>query len=290
MHIDETLRRYREDRFTDDDITRCTGLTVRAWRQLIKIGVVRTVQEGRGPGRVRRCDATVFKRAAVIAAINRAGLSLPVSGWIAYSVPFHTVLYEICDPRRILFQASSEADPETSLPPRDEHPRVKWFDPNEPASADPKADWLVEVYDNRFVGIRYRAEDEPASFGDLREHGTRFVAWLPLHPRAQFARSVIAELAKDRRPSGNRFVDFAADYEDPIRWSKELVRLGYEFEKRDTPDDLVRVTAQATARSPLITTAINVTLAIRKALRRYLGIEPMASRNVMESSDDAQFA
>ena len=76
----------------------------RALRELIKIGAIRTVTERRGPGRVRLCDATVFKRAAVIAALNQAGFSLPVSGHIAFSLPFHTVLYEICDPCRILLQ------------------------------------------------------------------------------------------------------------------------------------------------------------------------------------------
>jgi hypothetical protein len=284
MDIDEALRRYREDRFTDDDITRCTGLSVRAWRELIKLAAVRTVTERRGPGRIRLCDATTLKRAAVIAAINRTGLSLRASGWIAYSVPFHTILYEICDPCRILFQASTNAYPEAGLPPRVEHPRVDWFDPHKPAGTDPKGDWLIDVRDSRFVAVRYGAEDQPAMFGDLREHGARFVAWIPSHPRAQFMRSAIAQLAKDLLPSDNTFVAFAVDYEDVARWSKELGLLGYEFEKHDTNDPL-RVTAQAIARSPLITTTINVSLAIRKALRRYLGIEPAVSGYEVASSN-----
>ena len=76
VDIEDALRRYREDRFTDADVTRCTGLSVRAWRELIKVRAIRTLTEGRGPGRVRVCDATVFKRAAVISALNQAGLSL----------------------------------------------------------------------------------------------------------------------------------------------------------------------------------------------------------------------
>jgi hypothetical protein len=82
MTFDDALRRYRKDRFTDLDVTRCTGLSVRAWRELIKLRAVRTVTENRGRGRVRLCDATVFKRAAAIAALNRAGFSLAVSGRI----------------------------------------------------------------------------------------------------------------------------------------------------------------------------------------------------------------
>jgi hypothetical protein len=34
--LDDALRRYRQDRFTDRDVTSCTGLSVRSWRELIK--------------------------------------------------------------------------------------------------------------------------------------------------------------------------------------------------------------------------------------------------------------
>ena len=105
MDPDFALRRYREGAFSDDDVTANTGLTLRAWRELIKNRAVRTITARRGPGRVRLCDATVFKRAAVIAALNRAGFSLAVSGQIAYFHPYHTLLYAICDPATIFFSA-----------------------------------------------------------------------------------------------------------------------------------------------------------------------------------------
>jgi hypothetical protein len=87
MDFDDRLRSYKRDRFSDHDVTRCTDLSVRAWRELIKVRAVRTVTEDRGRGRVRLCDAVVFKRAALIAALNRAGLSLAVSGRVAYFLP-----------------------------------------------------------------------------------------------------------------------------------------------------------------------------------------------------------
>ena len=83
----------------------CTGLSVRAWRELIKIGAVRTITEDRGRGHVRLCDATTLKRAAVIAALNRAGFSLAVSGRIAYFLPIDELLYAIWDPCWIFFRA-----------------------------------------------------------------------------------------------------------------------------------------------------------------------------------------
>src|SRR5665811_48475 len=160
--------------------------SVRAWRELIKIGAVRTITEDRGPGRVRLCDTNTFKRAALIAALNRAGFSLAVSGRIAYFLPFDALLFAIWDPCTILLQAGADVDPDTGLPPRVEQPKADWFDPDKPAEADPEDDWLIEIYEGRFVGIIYSAEhDEPSICGDLRNEGTRFVAWFPFHRQTQ---------------------------------------------------------------------------------------------------------
>jgi hypothetical protein len=283
MDLDDALRRYGQNCFTDDDLTRCSGLSVRALRELIKIGAIRTVTERRGPGRVRLCDATVFKRAAVIAALNQAGFSLPVSGHIAFSLPFHTVLYEICDPCRILLQSSAGVDAQTGLPPRVERPKVDWFDPDKPAKADPKADWLIEIYEARFVGVKYTAKDEPTIFGDLRETGTSFVAWFPNDARAQFTGFVVAELAKERLPPSARLIDFVVQWQDPRPSSKDLSRLGYQFEKHDGDRDPLRLAAESAGRSPVLTTTINVSLAIRKALRRYLGEHVVSGYGMGES-------
>ena len=93
MTFDEALRRYGKGAFTDHDVMRCTGLSVRAWRELLKLGAVHTFTQERGPGRVRLCDRDTFKRMAVIAALNRARFSLAMSGRIAYFVPIEGLLY-----------------------------------------------------------------------------------------------------------------------------------------------------------------------------------------------------
>jgi hypothetical protein len=274
MNFDDRLRQYRNGRFTDHDLTRCTGLSERALRELIKIRAVRTITENvRGRGQVRLCDAHVFKRAAVIEAINQAGFSLGVGGRIAYFLPFHTLLFETCDPCTILLHSGGDLDSVTRQPRLLKKPKTDWFDPDKPARAEPKTDWLVEIYDRRFVGVIYRVKDQPAIFGDLREDAARFVAWIPQHAKAQFMSSAIARLAIQRAPSGERVVDFASNWEDPRKWIKELQSLGYEYEKHDANDDPLRISAAAAVCSPIITTRINVSLAIRKALRRYLGIE-----------------
>jgi hypothetical protein len=275
MEYDQALSRYRQDRFADRDVTRCTDLSVRAWRELIKLKAVRTEEEtyGRGPGRVRTCDAHTLKRAAVISALNKSGLSLAVAGQIAYSMPYHTLLYSVCDPLTVLFQYSAEIDPNTGLPPRLERPMADWFDPLKPAIAEPEADWLVEIFDGRFVGVRYDARKGPVTiFGDLREQATRFIGWLPFPRRDQFAGGAIERMAQEVRGPG--FIKFIADYEDPSKWPKQLHGLGYRFENHDGEADVLCVAAESAVRSPILRTTVNVTLAIRKALRRYLGIEP----------------
>jgi hypothetical protein len=268
MTFDDALRRYRSDRFTDADITDCSELSVRAWRELIKTGAVRTVQEGRGRGRVRLCDAVVFKRAAVIAALNQTGLSLAVSGQIANFQPFHTLLFTVCDPLTILFE-----HPVTELPTRVERPKTDWFDPRKPAQADPQTDWLIEIYDGRFVGCLYDSKSEPTIFGDLRNDRASFFAWYPSHRRSQVVGTAIERLAVELLPY-HRFVDFVADFENPEKWRTALQQLDYKFEKHDAEGDALRSVAGASVRSHTVKITVNVSLAIRKALRRYLEIEP----------------
>jgi hypothetical protein len=192
-----------------------------------------------------------------------------VSSEVAYFTPFHTALYDITDPCAILLDRSVAVDPER-LPARLRKPRTDWFDPNRPARAEPDSDWWIEIHDGRFVGIGYGPKHTPVVFGDLRDDGARFVGWVPLHRRDQFVGCAIEKLATEFR--ANPANAYAA-WEDPTRWSRELNSLGYCFEQHGD-DDPLRATAAAAVNSPLFTTTVNVSLAIRKALRRYLGIEP----------------
>ena len=109
MSLAERLRDYRVDRFTDEDVVRCTGLSARGLRELIKFGVIRTTENVRGRGHVRLCDATVFKRVAMIAALNRAGFSLAVAGGIAF-FPFRTALFDICDAGNVSVEGATDAN------------------------------------------------------------------------------------------------------------------------------------------------------------------------------------
>ena len=266
---DEALRRYRENQFTDEDITRSTGLSVRAWRELIKIRAVRTETEKLGRGYVRWCDQMVLKRSAVIGTLSRAGLSLAASGHTAFSLPFHTLLYEICDPCAILLDRSADVNPRTGLPPRIKKPMLDWFSPDKAAVPDSKHDWLLKIYEGRFVGVIYQPQDAPMIFGDLRDGGRRFVAWWPCSKHTPRLGRLVEEFAP-----GPRIQAAAAAWENPSKFSKELNEIGYAYERHDEDDDPLRMAAQACIRNLAFSATINVTLAIRKALRRVLGVDP----------------
>jgi hypothetical protein len=82
---------------------------------------------------------------------------------------------------------------------------------------------------------------------------------------------VIESFLQERAPATAAFV---AEWENPTKWPKELKSLGYRFEKHNEDHDPLCINAEASIRSPTYTTTVNVTLVIRKALRRCLGIEP----------------
>jgi hypothetical protein len=268
--LNQSLRAYQDNRFTDDDVVRCTALTTRALRELLKVGAVRSVTERRGPGLIRLFDATTFKRAAIIAALSAAGFSLAMAGRIAYFVPFEELLFAVCDPITIFFMHGTPVNPDTGLPRPWPKPRANWFDPDRPAEGDPE-DWLLEIYDRRFIGALYKTPsraDERFIYADLRDDGAKLVLWLPFH---------------ETRPVFNvplkQFVDvFAAKWAQSSAWSDRLPSkfLDYHFEDHSADDDPLRLRAEATARDATFTITINLTSAVRKALRRYLGLDHAA--------------
>jgi len=253
MDFNQALQDYQSGEFTDQDVTRCAGLSERSWRELIKTGAVRTAGR-RGRGQVRCCDANTFKRTALIAGLNRAGLSLAVSGQIAYLLPRDQFLYFTCDPVRSLLNSAGKRDPVTGLPPRLKLPKANWCDPDKPARANPKNDWLIEIYDGRFVGRIIGSKHAPLIYGDLRDQRTRFVLWRPF--RACF------DGPNETRHLEPWYVETEPRFSDA------------DYEKHDADDDPLCRAAERAVRNPVFKTTINATLAIRMALRRYLGIEP----------------
>ena len=258
--FEQALIRYRADVFTDADVTRCIGLSARSIRELIKVRAVRTRSEDRGAGRVRSFDATTFKRLAVLAAINGAGFSLRVAGQLAYLLPSDHHLFQILDPINVLFDTTASVDDGSDLPPRRKTPPFDWFDADKPAVADPKTDWLLEFYEGRFVAQVAQEGRFKLIYGDLRKAGTEFVSWWPFQ----------AEL--------DEWTDTGVSpkWEGKRAWADRINHrfLNYRHEPHDGDNDPLAQLAHAVAQRPVFTTTINLSLAIRLGLRRYLELEP----------------
>ena len=161
-------------------MTCCTGLSVRAWRELIKTGAVHTVTEDRGRGRIRLCDATClsvrpqFQHLTGPALAWRCLGGSPISCRSIRCFMLFGTSYES-------LQGSTDVDFNTRLPPATRNSRKPiWFDPDKPAKPDPQTDWLVEIYDVVLSGHHLRRKKTSHRFyGDLRNEGTSFIAWFP---------------------------------------------------------------------------------------------------------------
>jgi hypothetical protein len=263
--FEQALLRYRADVFTDADVTGCTGLPERSIRELIKVGAVRTRSEDRGAGRTRTFDATTFKRLAILAAVNSAGFSLKLAGQITYLLPSDDDLYRIHDPINVLFDTTTHGDPGDQLPPRLDKPKRDWFDQAKPATPEPQSDWQLEIFDGRFVALVCQNGRFRFIYGDLRKQGTEFVTWLPFH--AQLDTTTSTEAGVVPKWAGNR------------KWADRIDPrfLDYRYECHDGGDDPLLLAGYAAAWRPIFKTTINMSLAIRLALRIYLGLDPPLS-------------
>lgn len=254
--LKRALRRFGQDVFTDADVDRCTELSPRSVRELIKLGAVHTRSAERGAGRIRTFDSTMFKRLAVISALHQAGLSLQLAGPMA-CFPGEHLLYRSHDPISALGEEVGPDD--RDHPPR--AVRAKWFDPEEPAAVDSEHDWLLEIFDRRFVALVAQGKRVRSIYGDLRKNGNEFVSWRPTH-------GVPVSISTDVAPKWAAQGLTADQTEDRF--------LQHPCESHDAADDPLALAAYAAAWRPISTISINVSLVIRLALRRYLGIEPLA--------------
>jgi hypothetical protein len=176
-----------------------------------------------------------------------------VAGRVAYLLPLDHILFAICEPSR------ADAVEQNGMLTRLANVRADWFDPDKPAVADRDNDWLIEIYDGRFVGLVTGGDEEALIFAELRNAQTRLIAWFPLHQCIGTGTDG-SLVAKWQHPHHR------ADRIDP-RFLK------YKFEQHDSPDDPQCIAADAAVRSPRVKTSVNASLVIRTALRRYLGIE-----------------
>ncbi|TAN56092.1 MAG: hypothetical protein EPN26_04320 [Rhodospirillales bacterium] len=157
MNIDEALSWYAQDRFTAEDVTRATGLSERAQRELLKIGVLQAIPQAKTKARL--LDSRMVKRAAVVAQFNRCGLSLSVAGQVVYAAPMlEDFAADLDDP----IDAFRKADPHGLYSPS-----------NRPCKSE--IDYTIEIVNARYVVDS--SCDVIGVYGELTADGTEFLWW-----------------------------------------------------------------------------------------------------------------
>lgn len=243
--LNEILRWYWEGRFTAEDVTRATGLTERAQRELLKVGVIQPIPQAKTKARL--LNARMLKRVAIIAPLNACGFSLAVAGQIVYAAPFvDDHLFELIDPIGD-FEGANPYDPATKFPLE-----MRDFAPEKPPVAELEWDWSIEVLNGRYVAVQ--AKDGPDVFGELSPDKTAFYWWShcttgvsgispdtdKVHSKHEYDRSMSDEMMTFS------FIDVSSDNE-----------------KR----------AQFAAKNPVTKISVNVSLALKKALRKLIHID-----------------
>lgn len=270
MNYVDRLHWYRESRFTAVDVTRATGLSERAQRELQKLGIIQPVPQP-NPKAQRLLDATMLKRAAIIAALTKAGLSLGVAGRMVYSaILLEDLVFEICDPWQVHFDAGSNRDPETGLYQERQRPhnRETWFDPAHPPALS-EADFYIAVVNARFVMFGTDQADVP--YGELSSDLTDFIWWTSgiYDEFRQNIRDGVLDLSvrgvRDHSPAPFGTFDTTAD--------PKTIR----FTVKESTDADERIAEEA-RENPVTVLTINASLALRIALRRLLHIDSPADK------------
>lgn len=249
MELTMALQWYREDRFTAEDVTRATGLSERAQRELLKLGILSAVTQA-NPKAQRLLDATMVKRAAVIGPLNRAGLSLGVAGKIVLAATMlEDLIYHTVDPL--------SADPSSEF--YDERAAVL-FAPTASPTQRP-GDYQISIFDVHFV--KTGRQDGGGFIGELSEDQTDFIWWDHLiydHIKSAVADGMLRLSVKgiaDHHPE-----DMGGTFNSET--SKVV-----EFSVRRAPID-IREALDHVQQNPLSLLTINASLALRLALRRLL--------------------
>jgi hypothetical protein len=172
MDFEDALFWYRQDRFTADDVTRATGLSERSQRELLKLGIISAVPQAKTKARL--LTSRMVKRAAVIAPLNKSGLSLQVAGKIvSAALMLEDFYFDMIDPWNAAFDAAGPFDHATGLFPRRAQllDCDKWIEPDAPKKTD-ELDYRIVIIDTRFVVI-----GDLGVSGELTPDLTDFIWW-----------------------------------------------------------------------------------------------------------------
>ena len=251
--------------FTDQQVTEACGLHVDNLRQLITWKAVVPAQRGGGRGKIRLWTEAHVRRISVTATLFNAGLSLKLSHTIAYCIPEDHWL-DIYEPH-VLAVSSPEIQ------------KLGWYDRGKSKVTINPEDCYIDIINREFIFLRanekifrssFNVEEQQIieCFGRLNSNQTRFISRVPVHQiyeASEHDPAVVVGLASgsaDPRRTLAKWEDkhTPVDLIDP----KSLV---YEHAVRFDLD-----LANAAYTNPIVKEEINISLGLRVAMRRVLGL------------------
>lgn len=84
MDLKSAYERWEAGEFSDEEASEISGLAVRSLRDLAKLGAIKTSGGGKGRGNRREWKRPAICKAAMTAAFQKAGLSLPMGARLAF--------------------------------------------------------------------------------------------------------------------------------------------------------------------------------------------------------------
>ena len=276
MIDEEVLFWYREGRFTADDVTRATGLSEASQRQLLKLGILEAVPQARRSAQ-RLLDSTMVKRCAVIAPLNRNGLTLTVAGkTVAAALMLEDFYFGVIDPWHAVFDPGGQIDPKTGLTPRRAplRDRDRWIEPQAPKASDDFA-YKISIVNSRYVII-----GTFGVLGELAPDFSDFIWWDEaiydhVKRRVKDGALELSVRGTDDHHSPHPFGTFDA--------TTRPKTIPFKI-KTPTADD--KEAAEYAKENPVTELTVNAILSLKFALRRLLYIDvPLPRRKPMASQE-----
>ncbi len=235
--------------YTDEQVTSACDFHVDNLRQLITWRAIVPAQKGGGRGRVRLWTMSDVQRISTIASIFNAGFSLKMAHTLSYLIPVSDFIIGIFDPMVLEMNGGD---------------RGEWFDPNKPKVGPIDIDLYIIVNNRQYVTLVTKGCVD--HFGELNKDLTLYKTSEDFS-RCQGPISVIPEYLvhiKDERYLKERY----AKWEDAFRG--ELIdpkSLAWEHDPNIDIKNSISVFSR-----PLTRIQINLTLGVRIAVRKVLGL------------------
>jgi len=289
MDLKTAYERWEQGEFADEELSEISGLAIRSLRDLAKWGAIETSGGGKGRGKRRKWKRPAICKAAMTAAFQRAGLPLPMGARLAFHF-WNLQPNNSYDPFMRFPKWEKLAEPFDWEKRADGEHVIKAYLTDDFANArhDEDFDSYVHIINGVYViaqsavvpyiqafheeGRDAMAEMFFVRLGRLSDDGNTFLTWHRPR-RKRFFNEEERAAWETAKAEGVELKDFLANLGP--RWDMEeqygdeisLDFLQYQLEPEANEEKASKAFNNFTVK-----TSVNVTLAMRTAMRRAIGL------------------